>query len=378
MNMAFLRFFTAVSCLVFSCAFLSATSSKSAKKHALQATKAIRKLPKTVALSKSEILKMALFIEQKLPRELKRHKTYFSRKNTRLARSIQVDPKNGKVYIHLREHGTRRIGQGTNKLVTNTIVYDRKKPELVAHAENAVVMHNEIQAIKDLAGKSGMYKVYSILERKKTKQVTFISKLYDTNLQSFLLKKGKKISLRQKIRLASDIIRGVDSMHRRKYAHRDLSLKNYFVKRIGKSYRAVVGDLGRAIKNGIGEDRGAQGGYGVNAPEGYSCHKLKGDDYLATDVYALGCVFWRILYNKKPVWYDEGIMKNHSIPVEMRQARLIQLLNAYINAEKKKKSSSVHGKFKSVILEMIAPYPQNRPNASQVRKRLKYIWEKVK
>lgn len=350
------------------------TSLGDCKKRAFAAVKAMGKLSKSTGLSKKDLKKMALFIEMELKDARFHFGDYLSRKKTRLPRTIQVDPKSGKVFIHLKEHNVKKIGQGTNKLVTRSILYSHKNPKIVAHCENTKVMHNEIEAIHDLKGLPGLYKVHAVLKRKqkgKPDSYSFMSKLYSGDLHDFMKKHGRKISLKQKLSFAQDIMVGLQSMHKKKYAHRDLGLKNYLVEKRGKKYRVIIGDFGRSIRNGNGDDRGAQGGYTVNAPEGYTCDSLQGDDYLRTDIYAVGCVFYKLLYNKKPVWYNGKLMKNHSIPVSIRQDKLKNALHKYMQARPYKKSkSSVEVAFGNLITRMVDPDPRKRPTASTVRREL--------
>ena len=131
-----------------------------------------------------------------------------------------------------------------------SIQYSPTKPKYVAFSETTYPNDNETKAIMDLQALPGLYKVFSILDRKDKdgkKNHAFISKYYSRgDLSHFMKKYRKKISFNDKIRFARDILIGLESMHTKGYAHRDLGLKNYFVERRGKKFVPVIADFGRA------------------------------------------------------------------------------------------------------------------------------------
>lgn len=363
-------------------------SDQQQKKNIKDATHAIAKLRRETGLKKREARKMATFIETKLPSRIPTQGYYFSRKKTRLPRTIQVDPETGMIFIHLKKHNCKVLGHGARKLATRSIRYSHKRPEVVAHCETKYKIDNEIKAIRALQGRPGIFQVHAILENSKSNSTYYslMSKLYGGgDLKTFLEKNKKKVTFRQKLRFMLDILKGIESMHKTKYAHRDLGLRNYFVdcgkKCNVKKAKVYVADLGRAAKNGETMERGAQGGYSILAPEGLAYDKLTGDDYIYTDIYALGCIFYRIMHNKKSSWNDVNMLRDQTIPVEARQQRHREQLTTYIKQRKeeikllftKGKEAPKMQQFEQLILKMIDPVRENRPTATELRQALQAI-----
>lgn len=357
-----------------------------ATKNADLATRAILKKCRTNGLSKKEIFKLALFIESELPKRIEQEgRYYFSRRMTGLSRTIEVDPKNSKVYIHLKNHGVKELGHGARKVVTRSIMYSPTRPRIVAFSETTYPNDKETQAIIDLQGLPGLYKVISILDRKDkdgNPNSAFVSKYYSRgDLAHFMKKSRGKFSFNDKIRFARDILIGLESMHTRGYSHRDLGLKNYFVERRGKKFIPVIADFGRAAYFGDTNERGAQGGYSLCAPEGLDYNSLQGDDYFATDIYALGCVFYRILFSRKPSWHDPETYGDPSLPVSLRQEKLCKTIEQYRKRRTERlgsrymgsRSTSSRLRFEKVILKMIDPDPKKRGTATEHRQMLDAI-----
>jgi len=358
-------------------------------RRALQATLAIGKNCKPLALSTGEIFEMATFIETKMQEEKKLGKTYFSRRNTGLARSIQIDPATGSVFIHLKLHGVCGIGEGARKKITRSILYSRDKPEVLAHCYSSFQIDSEIQAVHDLRGQPGLYDVKALLTKvcKDGKIAhSMMTKYYSGgDLRALVEKNHKKLSLGQRLQFAHDILVGIESMHKNGYSHRDLGLRNYFVDYVGKGKNrrayAVVGDLGRAAKQGKTDERGAQGGSSQLAPEAIAYDKLAGDDYLYTDIYALGCAFYRILHCEKAPWNDVDSMENEKIAVNQRINRAKMEIMKFWKLRSQLHSSSKKKKglpapivaFENLIRKMVDPERSNRGTASELRVMLEKI-----
>lgn len=364
-------------------------------KRAVQATKAMAKKCPNLGLSIPDLFDIANYIETKMPQERQTGRSYFSRKSTNLARSLQVDPQNGFVYIHLMQHGVCGIGEGARKKVTRSILYSPKNPEMVAHCHSSYQIGSEIQAAKDLKGQPGLYDVKSVLERQcKDGSVvhSMMTKYYSGgDLRDYIEKSNRKVTLGQKLQFAHDILVGIESMHKNGYAHRDLGLRNYFVDFIGKGKKkkpvALVGDLGRAAKWGQTNERGAQGGFSQLAPEGIAYDKLAGEDYFYTDIFALGCAFYRILHGeKKAPWVDADSMDDQRIAVDKRihkAKRNIQKfwkVRSVIHSSTKKKTRlpAPLVDFEKMIQKMCDPEPKNRGTAHELRLMLEKILRKHK
>ena len=142
--------------------------------------------------------------------------------------------------------------------------------------------------------------------------------------------------------------------------------------------RLVVADFGRAVLDGNATEKGAQGGYSLCAPEGLDPKSLKGDDYLRTDIFALGCVFYKILYQQKPCWMKPKKNGNVHVSLHKRQARFKRTIERFRKkrASELKNSCKKSKKFspkrlEQIILKMIASNPSSRPTAREVSQMLR-------
>ncbi|MBS0654445.1 MAG: protein kinase [Verrucomicrobia bacterium] len=356
---------------------------KQARKRAKKATRAIRKCFKQCKIPKRDLYKIALFIETELPKRVAaENRYYYSRVKTRLARTIELDPRTNKVFIHLKQHGLKKLGRGACKKVTYSILYSTTHPKKVAYSLANRPNENEAQATLDLKDGKRLYKVISVLTDSRNQgsnKFSFVSKYYEMgDFANFLNKKRQSLKFKDKFRFCRDIMIGIQSMHSKSYAHRDLGLKNFFVEKRRGKVRLVVADFGRAVKDGYTNEKGAQGGYSLCAPEGLDYNSLQGDDYLRTDIFALGCTFYKILYNTKPVWINLDQIKDTNVPVKTRQEHYIHALEQYrkkrgreLNQLCDQSKRFCQARLEKIILKMIHPDPLLRPTAAQVCQMLK-------
>ena len=350
-----------------------------ARKNARKAVHKIKKCFKHSGLTKQSIYKIALFIETELPKKVAENGIYyFSRAETKLARTIEVDPQSKKIFIHLKQHGIKELGRGARKSVTYSILYSNKKPKKVAHSHTTYPNENEAQANIDLKDGPGIYKIISVLADSRDEspnKYSFVSKYYPLgDFDNYLKTCKKRLKFRDRFRFCRDIMTGIQSLHNKGYAHRDLGFKNYFAEKRNKKVRLLVADFGRATQGGNTEEKGAQGGYSLCAPEGLDYDSLSGDDYLRTDIFALGCCFYKILYNKKPGWMNPEQLKDSSIPLYERQNHFKETIECFkkhrtkqlkaICRRSKKRFSPA--RLEQIILKMIDPDPSLRPTANSV------------
>lgn len=365
---------------------LVAQSDEATVKKALIAAKAMCKRCKNIGITLPDLFQISMFIETEMPKQLKKEpeKLYFSRVHTGLTRSIQYDPHSKLVFIHLKSHGVCALGKGARKKVTRSILYSTKNPKVVAHCHTAYRIDNEIQAAIDLRGKKGLQEVFAVMQRKckdGSNLNSIMTRFYKGgDLHHYLNKNRRKMTLKEKMNLAYDISIGIANMHNNGYTHRDLGLKNYFVETIKNKGRkkivAIVGDFGRAAKDGKTKERGAQGGFSQLAPEGIAYDKLQDSDYLKTDVYALGCVFYRIIYGGKVPWHNVGMMNNGTLPVEERieksKMNIVKFWDPRLKTLERKGKKSLF-KYESLIRKMVDPDPALRPSAQEVKEQLRTI-----
>jgi serine/threonine protein kinase len=136
------------------------------------------------------------------------------------------------------------------------------------------------------------------------------------------------------------------------------------------TYRAVIADLGRTVKIQKLKGLPAQMTRKACAPEGFAFKKLKGKDYFATDIYALGCIFYNLLHNKEAPWQTESLRSDHYTRAQ-KKAMVRKNLKKTNNRRRKELQSrqgslSVKERAELLILKMVQIKPKNRGTSREL------------
>jgi TolB-like protein/Tfp pilus assembly protein PilF len=151
-------------------------------------------------------------------------------------------------------------------------------------------------------GHPNICKVYDLftLESEGRKQIRFVTmELLSGETLASRLEKGP-LPPTEALRIAREIIGGLDAAHRKGIVHSDLKTANVMLaSEPGGPDRVVITDFGlaRLLLSVSRPGAEAQGGTpGYMAPEQWVASNLS----CATDIYALGVVFFEMLTGKKP------------------------------------------------------------------------------
>ncbi len=344
---------------------------------ALDAKKRLFATYKNPGISKRNFLQAAYYLETHLPSITHSHKRYLYKKKTGLSHDIEYDRATKNCFIVLRNKKAF-IGSGVKKRVYKSIHYNHG-PKLLARSEQTIPMELEFKAHKALQGARGVMNTHAFTthKRKKTKYYTIYSDLYDGTLHDLFSR--KKLTFRNKLIIMSDLLHGLESIHANDFAHRDLHAYNYLVHRETQAdgsplWRACIADLGRTIKLSALKGEVAQMTRRMCAPEGFRFTKLKGKDYHATDIYALGCIFYRLYHNSYPKW-QHGYLKSKRISPGKKRKMLIRKLKKATN---RRRNSLLHAnralttgeKVELLILKMLYVNPKKRPTARMLQNEL--------
>ncbi len=329
----------------------------------------IRELLGSNGIEKSDLFRIALFIETELHSTRDSLKNnYISRRATGLARTLEYDEQSGYLFIHLKSHGVDEIGRGVKKVVTKSILYDVEEPKLVAHCTSSFAMKDEVAALRKMQGKKGIVKLYASGER-QTKDGEpvhkMMCKLYEGTL-SKAFSGSKKFTFKEKLTIAQHLIEGLSSMHAEGLVHRDLTSRNVlFEKRAKNDVEAVIADFGRVRHIDKAHGCKVQFNSRYLAPEGIIQDRLSGKDYLATDIFALGCILHRLHFEKSGPWIDKENLKNPTQPDIVKEAKFIYDLQLYREANLPTGTSS-KDRFERLILQMIHEDPAKRGTAKEL------------
>lgn len=354
----------------------------------LFADQAVRTRNKMLAIphqhqSPKKLLKTIVFIENKLPKLIKKKHYYLPKRKTKLPYALEYDRKTKATYIVL-EGKKALLGEGRKKVVRKAICYDRNSPKLVARAEQSLPIDKELKMTKKMMGKKGIYDVLGCTRYKRRGKThhAIYSSIYKNGTFRSLFTQKVHLSIKEKIKLAYDVLQGLHSLHKKGIVHRDLGARNYLVnmtngKQGSRDVTACIADLGRAdYAKKLAKGEPAQGTPSYVAPEAVNPRRLKAKDYFATDVYAVGCVFYELFYEKTFPWHSRSFLR--------KETRKRQYLDCLEKATKKRRFALYKKKrrfssqeFEYLILRMLHSDPKKRPKAAYLEHKMGQIYRKI-
>jgi serine/threonine protein kinase len=352
---------------------------------AFAGAKCILELTEPTGLTLAAVFPITLFAESGLAEEVLKGEHFWTTK--RYGRELEYDAEQQTFYIHLGTRGVKPLGAGRKKVITRTIQYDRLHPKVMARGTSEQDMREEMRAMRALRGCPGLIDAEGLMRHKKpdTKKrvMTIITEIFNAgSLQDVMDNHSLKLSLRERISVARDIVTGLASMHGHKFVHRDLGARNYFVniekKGVGRRcITAVIADMGRTIPVSRARNVPVQGNKGYMAPEGVFRSKLQRTDYYGTDIFAVGTVLWRLCYGHPAPWQARRYSSDTSRSLKKRYKLLV---NSIKNARsgplgrirdkiKRHKRLTLGENFAQLVLQMTDPVAKRRGTAHQLKKK---------
>ena len=354
---------------------------------AINATKNYKKIRNNLSLSKGAFLQLALFMETKFQKKIAHGQRYFRTHKTDLPRKIEYDPHTKHAFIILDGAKSAFLGEGYRKRVYKAIEYDPHKLHIVARANQRGGMKNEKKITKRLLGMRGVIATRGYGKHRKSgkKYTTVYAKLYNFGDLRGAFKKKIKFSLSEKMKIALDILHGLESLRQKKIIHRDLGAKNIFLKRSkdakGKRrIEAVLADFGCAKEKWKMHKKRAQVGIRHTSPEGLYYDKLQNSRFFRTDIYATGLILYQLFYGKSPAWqvkhlhHDSRKAHYHWLSEKIdktthKRRKHLALLRAACK-------TSAKDDFEHLILRMVKPDSKKRGTAKELRKEMQHIIKK--
>ncbi len=344
-----------------------------------------------LGIKRAAFLQMALFIENSLHEFVKKNQYYLPAEQTGLEYPLEYDSQTRRTFIILPQNKQTYIGAGKNKVVLKAIFYNEKKSEVVARAVQTKVREIEMKTTSELRGTTGIMDVLACTTFKKGNEVfrTIYTKLYFPGSLSRAFSLRFRFTYYEKMKIALNILKGLSELHKRNITHRDISPQNCLIHiPLGKAGRreivAVIADLGRADsiwKNYPLKSR-VQGHSCYTPPEGIVKGRVKGVDFLKSDVYAIGCIFYQLFYEKAAPWLSNKYVINTSKSEFSRYRVLSTKIYRYTNSRKRVLArKAMRGKistreaFEQLILRMVDPDAEKRGFATGLYTELQSIYE---
>jgi serine/threonine protein kinase len=308
-----------------------------------------------LGVKEEELKRIYTFIEKELPVQVKSGRFFFPSTVTGFTCPVEYDPATKHVFIHVGTY----LADGYSKKVTKSILYSRERSEVVACCKGPLRDLPELKITQKLQGLPGIVEAKALL--KKTGSIELMLKLYNAkSIRALYKQKSLCFSFEQKQKIANDLIIGLSSIHKKGYIHRDLHPGNCLVDIAeDKSVKAAICDFGKTKKREECRAICPQIIRKYRSPEGYEIKKLRPKDYNATDIYSLGCVLYKLYFEKEPPWFSASL----SCRPESRQ-RLEELLQlhavARLKALERVRRWTREERFEYVILKMLHPNPKLR------------------
>lgn len=339
-------------------------------------------------ITRSEFLQIALFIESKLAGAIEKKEYYLKKEKTELRCSLDYDPDTQKVFLILPEIRGNFLGEGANKIVTRSVMYNQGHPEVVARALQTRVKKDEMRMMRAVQGLQGVFNILACTKydlRGKTYRVIY-SKLYSPGSLYNAFSKEYSFSLFEKIKITRGLLKGLYELHKKNIAHRDIASKNFLINvpqgDIGyRDIDAVIADFGaaRLVADTTSKKNQAQGHLIYTPPEAI-IKKLSGEEFFLSDVYATGCIFYRLFYGEFAPWQSTKYVVETEIPAKKRYNELVRRIKRYTFSRKnylERKSTedvlSLSEDFELLILRMVDPDPKKRGTTESLYKEMKRI-----
>jgi len=361
---------------------------------AIVASEKMIHLSKKMGITQSDCLQLALYVEAELDTELKQFGPYRSLARTGLTNTVVVDPETKNTFIYLKNSNDIRA-LGYQRCQTQAILYNNRKPKLVAKFETDQNIDDEIAHLFELQGNDGICEAMYVTKHKKEEKTytQVLSALYPYGtLLECMQRKGKRLSLQERIVLAVDIAKGLEVLHNKGYVHRNLGMHSFVVRKVKQPdskrmrYQAACADLAKMLPSKQAKGHTTQANSFYRPPEGIVFESLDGQDFFAADLFALGTVFQHILTAKPAPWVDMAVLKDTKTPKDVLYETYKEKITKYrkkrfrtlVMKNWDRNNPPVSESFERLILKMIDPNPHKRGTVEEARQMLEQLLERVK
>ncbi len=348
---------------------LFSTDTQTRKEIAVRQADTILSQERKLGLTRHQLIKACLYIQH----QQKRGPNSCSR--PRLPCTIErLRHPNGFVIRGLRGPGAQ-IGHGFHKQVTKAILFS-PQPRIIAHCDGDATSLTEIHALKRLQGTRGVVPFLGAVARPHGRYSIFLEYYPLGSLDQVL--NGRRLTERQFLKIAADLIRGLHTMHKRQLVHRDLHGGNFLVREEERgNLSAVLADLGQTRVNRRSSRFLPEISRFKNPPELLRIPLDRVDRFKA-DVYALGCALYKLLWQRAHPWIGTfNAREIHSYSLRQRRRMHARIVQKYIHEKKKRLARHTNSpslrKFSSLLFDMLHFDPRHRPTTATLVDRIDEI-----
>jgi len=285
---------------------------------------------------------------------------------------LQFDPTTQRRYIHLHD---ALIGKGYAKKVTEVIRYDHDIPKLFVSCEAKGNLHDEIQAMKRAEGLPGVIQAEAVMTRTTKKGELKTALIQKKFTPGPLYKVAGELSINKQVKIARDLLVGLQGMHGRDLIHRDIKPDNVLYDEATEE--AVLADLGQSKTSADARDLAPNATIIYNPPEAMFHDRTK-NDLKKADIFSLGCVLYRLHFKEKLPWMKDSILSSkvlgkdyHDRPLRKKFIKKVKVLRYKLGLSIEKKPKTAETNLKRVILGMLHQQPEKRPDITKLLELLK-------
>lgn len=328
---------------------------------------AIWNMDSDIGLTRSQLHQVCRFVEQ--TRKKKGRKSYRFKGEDY---SCSIEKLKGSQGILIYDFPQmKRIGWGYHKQVAKAIVYG-KKPKIVAYCTCDASGKAEINIFRKLRGARGIVPYLGSRSSNKKQHYLYLE-YFSSGTLGHLLRERYPLSEQQVMRIAKDLVIGLQAMHNCRFVHRDLHEGNILLRQSNDGlFEAALVDFGKTLHPAHARDTDVpQVPKTRNPPESLLCPYNKVNRYLA-DVYALGCNFYHLLWGELPPWshvFNIRVLPTYSPRERQRlyeeiitsyQAALEQRIGHLLRRQCSGNSLSSYERFQVAVFQMIHYDPRKR------------------
>jgi|GEM_PF-6506797 len=273
--------------------------------HAIDFTLHMETIPGLSATEK-QLLCTAYFIETKMQELLYKGKVYFPESKD-VPCTIHCDSSTNTAYIILPGKKAK-ISECKHKANKLAIEYSRETSTLVLYSEAKKKMEKELENLQLTRSLPFIIQPKAILSPRKSAKKEETAIIYPYFNPGSLLKNAMAtLQEGQKVSIASQMLKSLDSLHSRNLIHRNIAPESFFLQQTGPDLKVVLAHL-RHVRSGDDMRKKAPNTNPLyNPPEALSDRSKI--DPKKSEIFSLGCIFYELFHGVEVPW-----IKDHLLP----------------------------------------------------------------
>ena len=208
---------------------------------------------------------------------------------------------------------------------TNVIVFSKGQKEFRKEIDNFI---SEARTVSKFVSAPNIVDVYDYFEENNTAYM--VMELLDgVSLQEYIKKSGGKLTGEEAVGMIMPVLDALETIHKSKYIHRDISPKNIYLCKRGDSTIIKLIDFGAACFF----DNSGKKKYPIILTPGYAPpeqYSETGDQGPWTDLYALSATLYRCVTGKFPPESELRTKKDELVPPIQLNPEVPEYLNSII------------------------------------------------